>query len=380
LRRLPAGGPPDDPDRTAAEPFAGDAIMGPLGVDANPRRGGEAAADPGQRRLQYPGCVVSAWREKGRWSWFWWLACSSGSHRPVSVSCLNGNCAVFTATVSGSGSGVITSSGGAIDCTYANGATTGACSANLAIPVTTQSVTLDLTATPAAGSYACTVVGCGAAGQAMTFTTSFVKDETLSFSFIATKRVLSVAIGGDGDGAVNSSDAAINCPNACSAKFNYGSVVTLTASAKTGVFAGWGGACLGQGATCVVTMTDDRSVTASFATSVATPTSRSTPRPALHTPVTGGASGATPTASCVAAPSSSPAGPSAPAETVTPESSRTAVVLGETATPRESAPATADPTRSGSGDVPWLPIIVALLVVVGGVNLLAFQILRALRP
>jgi hypothetical protein len=177
---------------------------------------------------------------------------------PVSASCLNGNCAVFTANVAGSGSGVITSSGDAIHCTYANGATTGTCSANLAIPVTTRSVTLDLTATPAAGSYACTVVGCGTAGQAMTFTTSFVNDETLPFSFIATKRVLSVAIGGDGAGAVHSSDAAINCPNACSAQFNYGSVVTLTASAKTGTFAGWGGACSGQGATCVVTMTDDR--------------------------------------------------------------------------------------------------------------------------
>jgi uncharacterized repeat protein (TIGR02543 family) len=299
---------------------------------------------------------------------------------PVSASCLNGNCAVFTANVAGSGSGVITSSGDAIHCTYANGATTGTCSANLAIPVTTRSVTLDLAATPAAGSYACTVVGCGTAGQAMTFTTSFVNDETLPFSFIATKRVLSVAIGGDGAGAVHSSDAAINCPNACSAQFNYGSVVTLTASAKTGTFAGWGGACSGQGATCVVTMTDDRSVTASFTESTATPTSRSTPKPALHTPVTGGGSGATPTVSAVPAATSPSAGLSAPAETATPASPETAAVLGETATPVESAPAAADPTRSSSGEIPWLPIIVVLVIAVGGVNLLAFQVLRARRP
>ena len=64
-------------------------------------------------------------------------------------------------------------------------------------------------------------------------------------------RTLTVAKSGTGAGTVTSSPAGINCGATCSANFNNGSSVTLTASPATGSsFAGWsGGGCSGTG-TC----------------------------------------------------------------------------------------------------------------------------------
>jgi hypothetical protein len=50
-----------------------------------------------------------------------------------------------------------------------------------------------------------------------------------------------------------------------------GAVVTLTATPATGsTFDGWGGACTGTAATCVITVSGGHSVTATFATSTST--------------------------------------------------------------------------------------------------------------
>jgi hypothetical protein len=76
---------------------------------------------------------------------------------------------------------------------------------------------------------------------------------------------LSVGKDGSGGGTVTSDPAGINCGYACSAEFDYGTPVTLTAVADTGsTFTGWGGACSGTG-DCVVTMDAAKSVTATFA-------------------------------------------------------------------------------------------------------------------
>jgi hypothetical protein len=75
---------------------------------------------------------------------------------------------------------------------------------------------------------------------------------------------LSLTLAGTGAGSVSSSPAGITCPSTCSANFNSGTVVTLTATAATGsTFAGWSGACSGIG-TCSVTMTAAKAVTATF--------------------------------------------------------------------------------------------------------------------
>jgi hypothetical protein len=70
---------------------------------------------------------------------------------------------------------------------------------------------------------------------------------------------------GTGAGTVTSADGKIDCGSDCSAAYPSCAEVTLTALAFFGsTFAGWsGGVCSGTGQ-CVVTMTDNRSVTANF--------------------------------------------------------------------------------------------------------------------
>ncbi len=70
---------------------------------------------------------------------------------------------------------------------------------------------------------------------------------------------------GTGSGTVTSSPAGISCGSTCSAIYNCGTVVTLTASAAGGsTFSGWsGGGCSGTGA-CSVTMSAATTVTATF--------------------------------------------------------------------------------------------------------------------
>ena len=75
---------------------------------------------------------------------------------------------------------------------------------------------------------------------------------------------LDVFTAGNGSGAVTSSPSGIACNPGCKASFSTGTVVTLTATPAVGsVFAGWSGACTGTGS-CVVTMSQARSVIATF--------------------------------------------------------------------------------------------------------------------
>jgi hypothetical protein len=82
---------------------------------------------------------------------------------------------------------------------------------------------------------------------------------------------LSVFKAGTGSGTVTSSPAGIDCGEECAAEFEAGKVITLTPTAAAGSeFTGWSGACSGIGA-CQVTMSEARSVTASFAVEEGTP-------------------------------------------------------------------------------------------------------------
>ena len=76
---------------------------------------------------------------------------------------------------------------------------------------------------------------------------------------------LTVSKSGAGTGTVTSSPAGINCGTACAASYVTGTPVTLTATPATGsTFTGWsGGGCSGVG-TCLVTLTADTTVTATF--------------------------------------------------------------------------------------------------------------------
>jgi lysophospholipase L1-like esterase len=102
-------------------------------------------------------------------------------------------------------------------------------------------------------------------------TSGFVKMANRFFPAVAlalntgsTANSLMVTKAGTGVGTVTSSPAGINCGATCSASFSSGASVTLTAGASSGsTFAGWNGACSGSGA-CVVSMTAQRMVTATF--------------------------------------------------------------------------------------------------------------------
>jgi hypothetical protein len=66
-------------------------------------------------------------------------------------------------------------------------------------------------------------------------------------------------------GTVTSSDGGINCGDNCSASYNSGTVVTLTARPNLlSFFMGWDGCDAVSGATCTVNMNAARSVTANF--------------------------------------------------------------------------------------------------------------------
>jgi hypothetical protein len=75
---------------------------------------------------------------------------------------------------------------------------------------------------------------------------------------------LSVAKSGTGSGTVTSGDGSINCGSTCSASYNSGTSVALTAAPASGsIFAGWSGACTGTGA-CTVAINAVTNVTATF--------------------------------------------------------------------------------------------------------------------
>jgi len=77
--------------------------------------------------------------------------------------------------------------------------------------------------------------------------------------------LLTVNKPGAGSGTVSSNPAGISCGATCSAPYNSGTVVTLTAAAAGGsTFSGWsGGGCSGTGS-CVVTMNAATTVAATF--------------------------------------------------------------------------------------------------------------------
>jgi hypothetical protein len=185
--------------------------------------------------------------------------CSGTGTCVVTMDAARSVSATFTATTHaltvlkpGTGQGTVTSSPAGIDC----GAT---CVAQFA-----HNAVVTLTAVAATGS---TFAGWSGAGCSGTGTCVVTMDaaKTVTATFNAIQYALTVTRLGAGSGVVTSSPAGISCGATCSAPFNHNTAVTLTAAAATGsTFAGWtGSGCSGTG-TCQVTMTEARSVTATF--------------------------------------------------------------------------------------------------------------------
>jgi hypothetical protein len=151
----------------------------------------------------------------------------------------------------GSGSGTMTSFPSGIDC----GAT---CSH--AYP---NGTFVTLTAAPVSGSAFAGWSGGGCSGTAACVV-SVTGDTPVTATFTHVPETLDVSTSGDGAGAVTSSPAGIDCGTSCSHAYDYGSSVTLSALAARGSsFGGWSGDCAGT-ASCVITMTGEHSLDASF--------------------------------------------------------------------------------------------------------------------
>jgi streptogramin lyase len=123
-----------------------------------------------------------------------------------------------------------------------------------------------LTATASAGS---TFAGwsngqCNGSTAPCQVTLTGADIETAVFNQTMVPELLTVNKSGTGSGTVTSSPSGINCGAMCSASYQQGTQVTLTATPNgTSTFAGWGGACTGTGS-CIVTMSAAQSVTANF--------------------------------------------------------------------------------------------------------------------
>lgn len=168
------------------------------------------------------------------------------------VALVNGDEAQHALQVAraGNGSGTVTSTPPGVTC----GPT---CAANY--PEGTQ---VRLTATPDAGSsFAGWEGACTGNGECLV-TMDGPKSVTARFG---TRVALTVVKAGTGSGTVTSAPGGIDCGAGCTASYDGGTTVVLTAVAAPGsTFAGWsGGGCSGTGP-CTVVMDAARTVTANF--------------------------------------------------------------------------------------------------------------------
>jgi Divergent InlB B-repeat domain len=184
----------------------------------------------------------------------------------------------------GAGSGTVMSSPAGISCP-------GTCLMQAA-----QGTVITLTSTADAASHFDGYGGSTCQGTSCSFTVSTAAKIFASFSSTVVTATHTLSVTSTGNGTVSSNPAGIACPGACSAAFQQGAMVTLTATAAAGAsFTGWSGACTGTGA-CSISMAGDAAVTATFSAVVAD--SCAGLMPALPDPQTAGSSIVGPGAEC----------------------------------------------------------------------------------
>jgi putative hemolysin len=135
-----------------------------------------------------------------------------------------------------------------------------------------EGTTVVLTATPAdATATDANWTGCDSTDAAANTCTVTVNEDTsvtVAFGPVATGP-FALAVTVTGEGSVTSNPEGINCTAAggetCTAEFEQGTEVTLTATPGTDLVADWGGACeTATGNTCTVTVNADTSVSVAF--------------------------------------------------------------------------------------------------------------------
>ena len=201
----------------------------------------------------------------------WGGACSGTGPCQVTMDQARNVTAAFTATYrlslegAGSGAGTVRSDLAGIDCAINAAIPTGSCSAQF--PAGTV---VTLSATPGANSdFAGWSRACPGASCAITID----QDIDVTVSFTLQKRLLTVALAGNGTGSIQSIPLGIVCRNIpgtvgsdCTELYDHGTMVRLSMAAlgPQSTFAGWsGGGCSGT-APCDVSMTQAQTVTATF--------------------------------------------------------------------------------------------------------------------
>jgi phospholipase C len=156
----------------------------------------------------------------------------------------------LTVQAAGAGGGTISSNPAGINCGQS-------CSANFS-----SGTQVTLTASPAANSF---FTGwSGACSGTDTCKVTLTQNASVMANF-SVSPALTVALSGNGTGNVASNPSGINCGKTCTATFDLGTAVTLTATAATNsMFAGWTGACSGANPNCTVTLIASQQVTAIF--------------------------------------------------------------------------------------------------------------------
>ncbi len=151
----------------------------------------------------------------------------------------------------GTGTGTVKSSPAGIDCGPV-------CEFDFA-----DETKVTLTATPDEGSAFDHWTGSGCNKGTCVVTMSRARTVKAVFDAVG-ERTLTVSKAGTGTGTVTSAPKGIDCGSTCAANFDVGKKVTLLAAEGAGsTFVGFSGACTGTGP-CKVTMSEARSVTATF--------------------------------------------------------------------------------------------------------------------
>ncbi len=161
---------------------------------------------------------------------------------------------LLSASLAGTGAGLISSSPAGISCQPT-------CSASFA-----AGTQVTLTETPATNSYFAGWGGACSGTNPICFVTLSTSEQVIAtFNPVQSPPGLSVSLAGTGSGTVSSTPAGISCQPTCSASFPAGTLVTLTETPATNsYFAGWGGACSGDNSTCTLTLTTNQQVSATF--------------------------------------------------------------------------------------------------------------------
>jgi len=218
----------------------------------SPYDNNNCSADAGIRKYLFESTSLNNYPWQPGHSYYLLAVNTSGGPLPFSFT-MDGRTGkvVLTINRSGTGSGVIDGSIPEANCAV------GSCSASL-LPFTP----VYISPSPAPGSIFTGWSGEACAGQSWGCSLTMEQSTTVTANFALSRWQVDVST--NGSGGVSSVPAGISCPDSCSASFDYGTPLTLTAAPSPGYsFSGWSGVCSGKG-TCSFTVTQNAWVTAGF--------------------------------------------------------------------------------------------------------------------